>query len=130
MTDSADGMRKTGASSPSVLARQAIRFTINVLAVQASAFLKTFVLLGGGGVFAVHTAAYLLKNANPRKVICVGRNIVRSSAYSLDVGKSDDRYRYEQIHIVFEQDRLFELLDREKPDVIINFAALAHSTSW
>lgn len=92
--------------------------------------MKTFVLLGGGGVFAVHTAAYLLKNANPRRVICVGRNIVRSSAYSLDVGKSDGRYRYEQIHIVFEQDRLFELLDREKPQVVINFAALAHSTSW
>jgi dTDP-glucose 4,6-dehydratase len=92
--------------------------------------LKTFLLLGGGGVFAVHTAAYLLKHANPRKVICVGRNIPRSPAYTLDVGKNDDRYSYEQIHMVFEQDRLFELLDREKPEVLINFAALAHSTSW
>ena len=92
--------------------------------------MKTYVLLGGAGVFAVHTAAYLLKSANPRKVICVGRNILRSPAYTLDVGKGDDRYRYEQIHIVFEQDRLFELLDKERPEVLINFAALAHSTSW
>ncbi len=60
----------------------------------------------------------------------MGRNIPRSAAYTLDVGKDDSRYRYEQIHMVFEQDRLFELLDREKPEVIVNFAALAHSSSW
>jgi dTDP-glucose 4,6-dehydratase len=92
--------------------------------------LKKFVLLGGGGVFGVHTAKYLLENANPGQVICVGRNLPRSSAYTIDVGRNDLRYRYEQIHIVFEQDRLFELLDREQPEVIINFAALAHSSSW
>lgn len=92
--------------------------------------MKTFVLLGGGGVFAVHTAKYLLEHAKPRKVICVGRNIPRSAAYTLGVGEGDSRYQYEQIHIVFEQDRLLELLDLEKPEVIINFAALAHSSSW
>jgi dTDP-glucose 4,6-dehydratase len=92
--------------------------------------LKKFALLGGGGVFAVHTAKYLLENANPEKIICVGRNIPRSSAYTLDVGRNDSRYQYEQIHVVFERDRLFELFDRERPDVIVNFAALAHSSSW
>lgn len=92
--------------------------------------LKKFVLLGGGGVFGLHTARYLLENANPEKVICVGRNIPRSAAFTLDVGRNDARYRYEQIHIVFEHDRLFDLLDRESPDVIINFVALAHSSSW
>jgi len=92
--------------------------------------LKKYVLLGGAGVFAVHTAKYLLDNTDASQVICVGRNILRSPAYTLDVGKDDPRYRYEQIHMVFEQDRLFELLDKERPEVIINFAALAHSTSW
>lgn len=92
--------------------------------------MKKYVLLGGAGVFAVHTAKYLLENTDASQVICVGRNILRSPAYTLDVGKNDPRYRYEQIHMVFEQDRLFELLDKERPEVIINFAALAHSTSW
>jgi len=92
--------------------------------------LKTFVLLGGGGVFGVHTAKYVLEKANPRKVICVGRNIPRSPAYTLDVGAGDPRFQYEQIHLLFEQDRLFEMLDLERPQVIINFAALAHSSSW
>src|SRR5262245_48014279 len=91
---------------------------------------KTYVLLGGGGVFAVHFAKYLLEKANPKKVICVGRNPPAAPPFTLEVGKGDPRYRYEQIHVVFEQDRLFELFDREKPEVIANFAALAYATSW
>jgi len=91
---------------------------------------KTYILLGGAGVFAIHTAKYLLEHTNPRKVICVGRNRFPSSAFTLDVGKDDPRFEYHQIHIVFEQDRLFELFDREQPEVIINFAALAYATSW
>ena len=89
-----------------------------------------YVLLGGAGVFAVHTAQYLLEQKDTRKVICVGRNAPRGSHYHLDVGQGDPRYRYEQIHIVFEQDRLIELLDKERPEVVINFAALAYATSW
>jgi len=91
---------------------------------------RSYVLLGGGGVFAVHFAKYLLEETSAERVICVGRNPPRSPAYTLDVGKGDTRYAYHQVHIVFEQDRLFELFDREKPEVIVNFAALAYATSW
>lgn len=89
-----------------------------------------YVLLGGAGAFAVHTANHLLQMEDTHAVICVGRNIERGAHYTLNVGRGDARYRYEQIHIVFEQDRLFEMLDGEKPDVVINFAALAYATSW
>jgi dTDP-glucose 4,6-dehydratase len=92
--------------------------------------MRTYILLGGGGVFAVHFAKYLLEKTDPRKVICVGRNPPAAPPFTLEVGKGDARYRYEQIHVVFEQDRLFELFDREKPEVIVNFAALAYATSW
>ena len=92
--------------------------------------MKKYILLGGGGVFALHTAKFLLEQPDTKSVIMVGRNFERSEAYTLGIGDGDSRYRYEQIHILFEQDRLFELFDHEKPDVIINYAALAHSTSW
>lgn len=92
--------------------------------------MKTYVILGGNGVFGIHNALYLLRHADPRKVICVGRNPEKPEAYSLNVGKGDKRYAYHQIHVVFEQDRLFELFDKERPEVIINYAALAHATSW
>ncbi len=92
--------------------------------------MSKYMLLGGGGVFAVHTAKYLLDLPDTQKIIAVGRNIARGSAYTLDVGKDDPRYSYEQVHITFEQDMLFELIDRERPDYIINYAAIAYATSW
>lgn len=93
--------------------------------------MKKYVILGGNGVFGVHAAIYLLKHADPKKVICVGRNAEKAPAFTLDVGKGDPRYAYHQIHAVYEQDRLFELFDAEKPEVIVNFAAQGEgAASW
>jgi dTDP-glucose 4,6-dehydratase len=92
---------------------------------------KTYVILGGNGVFGVQAALYLLAHANPKKVICVGRNPEKPPMFSLDIGKGDPRYCYHQIHVVYEQDRLFELFDAEKPEVIVNFAAQGEgAVSW
>ncbi len=93
--------------------------------------MKTYMVLGGGGSFGVHTALYLLAHANPRKVICVGRNPEKPEPFSLNVGKGDSRYAYHQIHIGYEQDRLFELFDTEKPEVIVSYAAQGEgAVSW
>lgn len=93
--------------------------------------MKTYVILGGNGVFGVHAAFYLLERANPRRVICVGRNPEKPPAFTLDLGKGDPRYAYHQIHVVHEQDRLFELFDAVRPHVIINFAAQGEgAASW
>ena len=93
--------------------------------------MKKYVILGGNGVFGVHAAFYLLDNAGPEKVICVGRNPEKPPAFTLELGKDDPRYAYHQIHIVYEQDRLFELLDAEKPEIIISFAAQGEgAASW
>jgi dTDP-glucose 4,6-dehydratase len=93
--------------------------------------MKTYVVLGGNGVFGVHTAFYLLAHANPKKVICVGRNPEKPEPFTLNLGRGDARYQYDQIHMVYEQDRLFELFDREKPEVIISYAAQGEgAVSW
>jgi len=92
--------------------------------------MSKYMLLGGAGVFAVHTAKYLLDLPETEKVIAVGRNILRTEAYTLNVGKNNPRYSYKQIHIAFEQDSLLELIGQEKPDYIINYAAIAYATSW
>jgi dTDP-glucose 4,6-dehydratase len=74
---------------------------------------------------------YLLANADPKKVICVGRKPQKPEPFSLCVGEGDPRYSYQQIHLVHEQDRLFELLDSEKPEVIISYAAQGEgAVSW
>ena len=91
---------------------------------------KKYVILGGGGSFGIHTAFYLLEHANPKKVIGIGRNPLRPEPFSLGVEKRE-RYAYHALHITHEQDFLFDLLDREKPEIIINFAAQGESAvSW
>lgn len=91
---------------------------------------KTYAILGGGGSFGIHAAMYLLDHANPKKVIGIGRNPLRSSPFSLDIEKRDG-YEYHARHLTHEMDLLLELLDREKPDVIVNFAAQGEgAVSW
>lgn len=90
-----------------------------------------YAILGGNGVFGVHTAFYLLALGDTQRVICVGRNPEKPEPFTLNLGRNDPRYVYHQIHVVFEHDRLMEMLDEEKPDVIINFAAQGEgAASW
>lgn len=92
--------------------------------------MKTYVVLGGGGCFGIHTSLYLLENAKPKKVIGVGRSPLRPEAFTLGVEKRPG-YEYHARHITHELDLLLELFDQEQPEVIINFAAQGEgAVSW
>ncbi len=91
---------------------------------------KTYAVLGGGGSFGIHTALYLLENAEPEKVIGIGRNPLRAEPFSLGI-ETHPRFEYHARHVTYELDLLLELLDRERPSVIINFAAQGEgAVSW
>ena len=91
---------------------------------------KTYAILGGGGSFGIHTALYLLDHADPKKVIGIGRNPLRPEPFSLNIDRRPG-YVYHARHITHELDLLLELLDRERPEVIVNFAAQGEgAVSW
>ena len=91
---------------------------------------KTYVVLGGGGSFGLHTSMYLLDHAKPKKVIGIGRNLLRAEPFSLNIQKRAN-FVYHARHVTHELDLLLELLDQEKPNVIINFAAQGEgAVSW
>lgn len=92
---------------------------------------KKYVVLGGGGSFGIHTCAYLLEQEDTERVISIGRNIPRPEPFTLNIGAGDPRFSYHAYHITHELDLLFELLDKERPDVIINYAAQGEgAVSW
>ncbi len=92
---------------------------------------KKYVVLGGGGSFGIHTSEYLLKNADPERVISIGRHSEKPGPFTLGVGKGDSRYSYHAFHITYELDSVMELLDKERPEVIINYAAQGEgAVSW
>jgi dTDP-glucose 4,6-dehydratase len=63
-------------------------------------------------------------------VIGIGRNPLRPEPFSLGIEKRKN-YRYHAYHITYEMDAVLELLDREKPEVIINYAAQGEgAVSW
>ncbi len=92
--------------------------------------MKTYAVLGAGGSFGIHTALYLLDHADPKKVIGIGRNPLRPEPFSLNIEKRKN-FRYHAYHITYELDSVMEVLDKEKPEVIINYAAQGEgAVSW
>jgi dTDP-glucose 4,6-dehydratase len=91
---------------------------------------KTWMILGGGGSFAIQLAHYLLDSANPSRVIGVGRSPLRLEPFSLGIDRRDG-YKYRALHVGHEFDLLVEYLDQEQPDIIVNFAAQGEgAVSW
>lgn len=92
--------------------------------------MKTYAILGGGGAFAIHTADYLLNHGDAAKVVGIGRNPLRPEPFSLNIEKQR-RYAYHAFHLTYELDSVMEVLDRERPQVIVNYAAQGEgAVSW
>jgi dTDP-glucose 4,6-dehydratase len=90
-----------------------------------------YAVLGGGGCFGISTSQYLLEQPGIERVIGVGRNPAKPEPFTLGVGKGDRRYSYHAYHVTHELDLLLELLDREKPQIIVNYAAQGEgAVSW
>jgi dTDP-glucose 4,6-dehydratase len=71
-----------------------------------------------------------MEHAYPKKVIGIGRAPLRPEPFSLGI-EHKDNYEYRAFHIYHELDLMMEYLDKEKPDVIINFAAQGEgAVSW
>src|SRR3954468_14487885 len=92
--------------------------------------MKTYAILGAGGSFGIHTALYLLDHGEAKKVVGIGRNPLRPEPFSLNIDKHP-RYQYHAYHITYELDSVLEVLDRERPQVIVNYAAQGEgAVSW
>jgi dTDP-glucose 4,6-dehydratase len=90
-----------------------------------------YAVLGGGGSFGITTSKYLLEQPEIDRVIGIGRNPAKPEPFTLDVGHGDRRYSYHAYHVTHELDLLLELLDREKPQIIVNYAAQGEgAVSW
>lgn len=92
---------------------------------------KRYAVLGGGGSFGLHTSKYLLEQPGTERVLSVGRNSPKPEPFTLNIGAEDKRYSYHAYHVTYELDLLLALLDREKPETIINYAAQGEgAVSW
>ena len=87
-------------------------------------------ILGGGGSFGIQTAKFILETEENCQVISVGRNPLRTKAFSLAIDEFEN-FQYHTYHIYYEMDLLLELMDKVQPNVIINYAAQGEgAVSW
>ncbi len=91
---------------------------------------ETYVILGGGGSFGIQTAKYILEKESDAKIVAIGRNPLRSRAFSLGINEHP-RFSYLTYHLYYEMDLLLEQLDDLRPEYIINYAAQGEgAVSW
>ena len=89
-----------------------------------------YVILGGGGSFAIHTAFYLLKQNDTDSVTGIGRNLLRPEMFSLNIEK-EKKYSYLTYHLTYEQDLMLEKIDKIEPNIIVCYAAQVEgAVSW
>lgn len=91
--------------------------------------MSKWMILGGAGCFGLHLARHLLRVPG-HAVVSVGRNPWPQPCWTLGLEPDGAHLRYEQVHIAFEVERLLRLMDEVRPEVVVNFAALAYATSW
>lgn len=85
-------------------------------------------ILGGGSCFAMNLASHLTIRGDD--VLSISRSPLRPPPFTYGLEDSKT-FRYEQAHLVAELPRIMMMLDRSRPDVIINFAALCEvGMSW
>ena len=89
---------------------------------------KKYAVIGGGGSFGIHASLWLLNNSDAEKVIGVGRQPLRPEPFTLGI-EENPRYEYYSYHLTYELDLMLEMLDREQPQTIINFAAQGEGTA-
>ena len=91
-----------------------------------------YCVLGGSGSFGIHTALYLLGQSENNSVIGIGRNPIRARPEAFNLGiEKHPRFSYYEHHVTYELDSLLQTLDREQPEIIVNFAAQGEgAVSW
>lgn len=88
-------------------------------------------VLGSNSFIAGSFIAYLLKNTE-EKIIGISRSFEKSSVFSpyATLPQAVERFRFFK-HDLKDTETLIQLLDQEKPDLIVNFVGQAEvNTSW
>ncbi len=89
------------------------------------AFTKTYLVTGGAGFIGSNFVLYMLKKHQDIRIINVDSLTYAGNLENLISVQDDPRYVFKQIDIR-DKDEISRLMDAEKPDYVINFAAESH----
>lgn len=86
---------------------------------------KKILITGGAGFIGSNFVYLILKERPERKVICIDSLTYASNIHTLnDAFKSDNFVFYHAD--IRDQEMIFEIFEKERPDIVVNFAAETH----
>lgn len=87
-----------------------------------------YAILGAGGCFGINTAQWLLGHGH--EVVGIGRARMRGPAFDGNI-ELRERFSYHVLHLTRNFYDVVQLLEAERPDVIVNYCALSDvALSW
>ena len=83
------------------------------------------IVTGGAGFIGGNFVHYMLNKYNDYKIICLDALTYAGNMETLDPVKDNPNFKFYKADIA-DRDAVYEIFEKEKPDIIVNFAAESH----
>lgn len=83
------------------------------------------VVTGGAGFIGGNFVHYMLNKYNDYKIICLDALTYAGNMETLEPVKDNPNFKFYKADIA-DRDAVYEIFEKEKPDIIVNFAAESH----
>lgn len=85
----------------------------------------TIIVTGGAGFIGSNFIFYLLDKRSYDRVVCIDKLTYAGNLSTLDHIMQNDDFIFYQADIC-DRERIYEIFEKEQPDVVVNFAAESH----
>ena len=83
------------------------------------------IVTGGAGFIGGNFVHYMLNKYNDYKIICLDALTYAGNMETLEPVKNNPNFKFYKADIA-DRDAVYEIFEKEKPDIIVNFAAESH----
>ena len=83
------------------------------------------IVTGGAGFIGGNFVHYMLNKYNDYKIICLDALTYAGNMETLEPVKDNPNFKFYKADIA-DRDAVYEIFEKEKPDIIVNFAAESH----
>lgn len=87
--------------------------------------MKRILITGGAGFIGGNFVHYMLKKYNNYNIICVDDLTYAGNLETLEPVKDNKNFKFIKADIA-SRDAIFKIFEKEKPDIVVNFAAESH----
>lgn len=85
----------------------------------------TIIVTGGAGFIGSNFVYYMLEKHSDYSIVCLDALTYAGNLATLNKAMENENFKFVKIDIT-DRTRVFELFEKERPDIVVNFAAESH----